>query len=318
MAARKYVRGVRGPPAALLVSIALLASAAPAVAATAAGDLGQLATTAGLSSSGEERRLVLDVRGIVAEAAEPASGLGAAATLKAWSDGRTLEPCPADPAAFPTMPDATPISWRGTDAAELDVGPFFATGGERVGNGPVARRVCTYLTPTPAAGLQGPALVAQDVVSARARPSPRCGRSTAAGLLDDAVPVIDGKWAYDLEPGELTVGRVRCLQLVAGGRREMLVGYRWTRPVSCLAAEPWAIYRASAAGWRIVLLRIKTGAWSLTTVGLRGRRRGIVEPTPRYDSQDQAFCAPSGFDRRLVLWGGASWVVRTIAPARGG
>lgn len=318
MPARTYVRGVRGPPAALLVAIALLAGAAPGGAATAAGGLGQLTTEASLSSSGQERRLALVARGIVAEAAEPASGLGAAAILMAWSDGRTLEPCPPDPAAFSSRPDATPISWRGADAVELEVGPFFATGGQRVGGGPVARRVCTYVTPTPAAGLQGPALAAQDAVTAGARPLPRCGRRAAVGLLGEAASLIDRKWSYDLRPGELRVGRVRCLQLVAGGGREMVVGYRRRGPAGCVAAAPWVIFRASAAGWRIGLVRIKTGSWSLTTLGLRRGRRGIVEPAPRFDIQDQDPCAPSGFDRRLVLWGGASWVVRTIAPAPGG
>jgi hypothetical protein len=91
----------------------------------------------------------------------------------------------------------------------------------------------------------------------------------------------------------------------------MAVAFRWTRPVSCLAANPWVIYRGRGPEWRVALVRIKPGHWTVTGRPLRVARGGLIEFRPVYRSPDQAFCAPSRLAKKLIRWSGASWVVRT-------
>jgi hypothetical protein len=305
---------------ATIATLAVLAGAAGAGAETVAGPLGRLSADARVTTAGGEPRLRVEATGAVADAAEPPGGLGPAATLAGWWDGRVAEACPSDPVALAATPGARAIAWDPAGLLELDAGPYVASA---EGRAPVRTpvRVCTYLAAAVGSGLPvGTVLVARDVVAPAAPAAAavsECGRRTAARLLGVGVRAIDGKWSYDLRPGELAVGSVRCLQLVAGGPPEMVVRYRWTRPVTCVTADPWTVFRAGARGWRVALARIKTGAWPLTTIALTGGRRGIVEPAALYEADDQDPCAPSGFARTLIQWGGASWVVRTIAPAPG-
>lgn len=298
---------------AIAVGLVLIACAKPAEAGTATGPLGELSTAARLATVDGERRLLIDARGVISDLASPGGSGGSAAALTGWSDGKTAEPCPGDAAPVEADDDVRPVAWDVGGVLDLERGDFASSVEQRVDTGLVARRICTYLVATPDSALAGAVLASRDVVRAPAEPLPRCGLLTARTLLDDTIPTIDGRWSsYDLEAGELAVDHVRCVQLIRGGRPEMAVAYRWTRIVSCLAAHPWVIYRSSASGWRVSFVRIKRGAWGTTGRPLHVSRGGLVEYSPWYASPDQAFCGPSGLHRRLIRWGGTSWVVRRI------